>query len=77
MLRINQGQADVPIETIIGYVTSPGGLNGETDMRDWMAEKVTQSVFDLNRQTDELRAAARNAIYSSGAQTPNLFDNPT
>lgn len=46
LLRIKEGQA-TEVRFLVGYVASPGGLNGEADMRDWIRAKVTANVFDL------------------------------
>lgn len=69
MLRIFEGAQTRPtVRTIIGYMASPGGLNGESHMRDWIAERVTSQVYDLVREQELFRQAASRAIEEAGAQ---------
>ena len=42
---------------VVGYTSSPGGLNGETHMRDWIRQELTEQVFDLTTEEEEFRAA--------------------
>ena len=46
---------------IVGYSSSPGGLNGEAHMCEWIREKVTDEVFDVIGQNAELQQAAAEA----------------
>ncbi len=63
LLRIREGGA---VNVLIGYVASPGGLNGETDMRDWIEAKVTQNVFDVISESERFQAAAVREFESLG-----------
>jgi len=47
---------------IIGYTASPGGLNGETHMKEWMREKITPDVFDLLKDDRAFREQTRKAL---------------
>lgn len=74
LMRIREGLgSDERMHTIIGYMASPGGLNGETHMRDWIAEQVTESVFDLNRERESLNRSAIYALESVNGQNPFMY----
>jgi hypothetical protein len=53
---------------IVGYVSSPGGLNGESDLRDWIRTMITPLVFDIVAEADQLQLAAANALAAVGSQ---------
>ena len=55
LLRIKEGP-DGDTTFVIGYLASPGGLNGETHMRYWMQEKISPDVYDLNSEQEKFRA---------------------
>jgi hypothetical protein len=71
--RIFEGQGDRRIETVVGYRASPRGLNGESDMKAWMKEQLTDRVFDLTREADALREATRASLEAVGANR-NIFE---
>ena len=48
-------------QIIVGYASSPGGLNGEAHMRDWICEELDTQVFDLSLQQREFQRAAAAA----------------
>ena len=60
-LRIGAAYQNRPVRFIVGYSSSPGGLNGEGHMRDWIRAKLTEQVFDLTTQKTEFRDAAAEA----------------
>lgn len=60
-----------PVRAIIGYVSSPGGLNGETYLRNWIEQAGDAKVFDLIREGDKLQEAAREAVaYADASALP-------
>ena len=61
LMRIKAAYPDTTVRTIVGYASSPGGLNGEAHMRDWIREKVADEVFDVIAERAELRQAAQDA----------------
>ena len=61
LMRIRQAYQNRPVQIIVGYASSPGGLNGEAHMRDWILEKVTDQVFDMIGQNAEFQRAAADA----------------
>jgi hypothetical protein len=65
--RIKEG-VGVDMETIVGYTASPGGLNGEGHMKDWIQEQVTPHVFDLSKQVQQFRRVAAKALSTVSAQ---------
>ena len=60
-LRIKKAYAGRPIEFVVGYASSPGGLKGEAHMCDWIRLQLTENVFDVVSQNDEFRRAAADA----------------
>lgn len=70
LLRIKSAYSDRRIELIVGYATSPGGLNGEAHMRDWIQSQVTENVFDVVSENDEFRRAAADACKKIHAGSP-------
>ena len=60
-MRIRAAYATRTVRMIVGYASSPGGLNGEAHMCDWIREKVTGKVFDVITQNAELQEAAADA----------------
>lgn len=70
LMRIEQARSsDHTVIGIVAYTSSPGGLNGETHMKEWIATTVTSHVYDLNRERDRLRAVAGQALSEIGSQT--------
>lgn len=61
VLRIQEAYAERDVKVIVGYTASPGGLNGETHMRDWIRTRLTPEVFDLVQEDREFQEAARTA----------------
>lgn len=60
LMRIHTAHPGRRVRTIVGYASSPGGLNGEAHMRDWIREQVADQVFDVNVEQAELRKAAED-----------------
>ena len=58
LLRIRAASTGSPVTFMVGYIASPGGLNGEAHMCDWIRQQVTQEVYDLQRDADSLRKRA-------------------
>lgn len=65
LLRIKAG-GEGKTKFIIGYLASPGGLNGERHMRDWMQEQVSPDVYDLNTERGPFREKTRSLIHQEG-----------
>jgi hypothetical protein len=56
---------------IVGYVSSPGGLNGETYLKNWIEQAGEAKVFDLIREKDKFQEAAREALlYADASALP-------
>lgn len=54
--RIREAQ-ERQTHIVVGYTSSPGGLNGETHMRDWIRRELTEQVFDLTTEEKKFREA--------------------
>ena len=57
-MRIQAAYPKRTVRMIVGYSSSPGGLNGEAHMCQWIRETVTEEVFDVVAQDVEFREAA-------------------
>ncbi len=66
LLRIMEASAAGQVRVVIGYVASPGGLNGETHMRDWIMAKVTDKVFDVVAESHRFKSAAIDELREAG-----------
>jgi hypothetical protein len=61
---------------IVGYTSSPGGLNGEGHMAEWIRESLTPQVFDLTRQELAFRIATSDALSDiAGIEQPELINS--
>ena len=58
LMRIQAAYPGRSVRMIVGYSSSPGGLNGEAHMCEWIREKVTEEVFDVVAQHAEFQEAA-------------------
>lgn len=67
-LRIKKYYPPDSIDVVIGYWASPGGLNGEAHMKEWIETNVTSKVFDLSRQKIEMQQTTREIVESMEAQ---------
>ena len=72
-LRISDAYGSRPVHIIVGYSSSPGGLNGEAHMRDWIREKLTDQVFDVVVQNAEFKKAAADAWTRLGADPQTVL----
>jgi hypothetical protein len=54
--------ANSPSLAIDGHISSPGGLNGETYLKNWIEKGGEAKTFDLIREQDQLREATKHAI---------------
>jgi hypothetical protein len=74
LLRIRAAMQDqTALHTIVGYTASPGGLNGETHMKDWIAERITSDVYDLTRESESFRGATVGALADVGILNPGMM----
>lgn len=72
--RIQAGEGGGEHTTVIvGYNASPGGLNGEAHMVDWIRRKATNLVFDLSTQDAAFREATEAALQRMSPQRPIEF----
>lgn len=72
-MRISDVYGNRPVHMIVGYSASPGGLNGEAHMCDWIREKLTDQVFDVVAQNAEFRKAAADAWSKVGADPQTVL----
>ncbi len=72
--RIREGNRTGEILFVLGYITSPGGLNGEAALRDWIQFKTGETLFDLSREQREFREQAQAALSKLSGHTPLKFN---
>jgi hypothetical protein len=51
------------VSAIVGYVSSPAGLNGEEYLKRWIEEGGDARAFDLRTESQKLHDAADEAIF--------------
>lgn len=61
------GKTHKLIAVMVGYLSSPEGLNGEAALRDWIEEKTKAQTFDLINQEDQFRTAVHDNLESISA----------
>ncbi|MDR3798809.1 MAG: DUF3037 domain-containing protein [Terracidiphilus sp.] len=59
-----------PLLALVGYVSSPNGLNGEAYLKQWIEQDGEAQAFDLRREQQKLRDAAEKAM---GDASSSLF----
>lgn len=63
LLRIKEAYSGItPLDMIIGYSSSPGGLNGETHMKNWISKMITENVYDLSSEKAKFQSIAQSAV---------------
>ena len=70
MLRIREVHRapSTIVKMIVAYCASPGGLNGESHLRDWIRHKVTDDVFDVSNERLKLQSSVAKALQETGVQ---------
>jgi len=56
--RIRAGQSSQDVRFVLGYLASPGGLNGEKALKEFIEDQIEVPMYDLDRQKDEFQEAA-------------------
>jgi len=68
LMRLQRGQAVAAL--FVGYLASPGGLNGETYLKRWIEEQTGARAFDTTTEAEAFRrAVARSLDDALGQQT--------
>ncbi|MCY3775827.1 MAG: hypothetical protein OXH11_07565 [Candidatus Aminicenantes bacterium] len=60
-MRIRNAYGDRPVHIIVGYASSPGGLNGEAHMCEEIQEKLTDQVLEVVVEQVEFKMVAADA----------------
>jgi DUF3037 family protein len=55
-----------PVVAVVGYLSSPGGLNGETYLKEWIEQRGQATALDVERETERLRTCAQLALDQAG-----------
>ena len=50
------------LTALVGYVSTPNGLNGEAYLKDWIENAGEARAFDLRREQAELRSNVKRAL---------------
>lgn len=56
--RIRAARSQQEVRFVLGYLASPGGLNGEKALKEFIEAEIETPMFDLDRQKDEFQEAA-------------------
>ncbi len=51
--------------SIVGYLATEHGLNGEAYLKEWIEAKANAQAFDVEREADKLREATQIALTSA------------
>ena len=57
LLRLRSG-LDQDIRILVGYLSPPEGLNGESVLIEWLEQKTGAHTFDLMKQRADFHATA-------------------
>jgi Protein of unknown function (DUF3037) len=55
-----------PLVTIVGYLATEHGLNGEAYLKEWIEMKTKARAFDIQRETEGFREATQAALSGAG-----------
>jgi hypothetical protein len=76
--RLQRATADSTVEndekqksfvTIVGYLATEHGLNGEAYLKEWIEKKTKAQAFDIQRETEGFREATQTALARAGANS--------
>ena len=73
LMRIRAAYENGQVHIVVGYSASPGGLNDEAHMREWIQARLTDRVFDMVTQNADFRKAAADAWSELGADPPGAL----
>lgn len=77
LLRIKEAYSgSTPLDMIIGYSSSPGGLNGETHMKNWISKMITENVFDLSSERAKFQSIAQSLVEKLATSDISLMYPP-
>lgn len=62
MMRIEAAHTSGTLDVVVGYTCSPGGLNGEAYMMEWLRERITPHVYDLASEEERIRESVSTAV---------------
>lgn len=62
----NNSVSERHMVAIVGYLTSPGGLNGEAALVKWIEEKAGAQTFDLVREKEGFAGSVESEMYELG-----------
>lgn len=68
LLRIRDGHPR-PCQMIVGYLTSPGGLNGEKVLVDFLCMRTGARAFDLMKERSEFYRQADESVAEADGQS--------
>ena len=74
LLRLKEGTTD-DVKFVIGYISSPEGLNGEAVYVEWLEHKLQAPAYDLLRQQSEFHDAAQTATRPLQPSLPQVDAN--
>lgn len=61
LLRVREGTSS-SLMFLVGYLTSPGGLNGERALVEWIRHQTGAKAFDLLRERDRFHNIAGDLV---------------
>jgi hypothetical protein len=64
--RIKASDTRLAFRFVLGYLSSPNGLNGERSLKEWIEKEVESRIYDLTTEEDSFREAASRALADIG-----------
>lgn len=68
MLRVREAADQTETHFVIGYQSSPSGLNGETALKEWIESRLRIRLYDLLREKDAYQQMAAELTSGYEAQ---------
>jgi hypothetical protein len=60
--RVRQNAEATDTHFVLGFLASPGGLNGEAALKAWIEQQSGSPMYDLDREPDAFRSAVESAL---------------
>ncbi len=64
-------EAENRVELLLGYLSSPGGLNGEKVLVEWIKHRTGARTFDLQREREQFRREAGDLVAQASMPKPS------
>ena len=73
LCRVKENSSGLDVQLVVGYLASPGGLNGEHALKQWMEYRLGTPLHDLVRDAGRFKSVATQAIMPFGEDPMGLW----